>query len=308
MEFKRKFDIKIIRLLRKIILQNHIEIINAQSSWDRYSSILVKWLYRLKIKVIHTRRQTPMSMGGIFQNFLYIKGTDKIIAVSRGVQQDLVRLGIPASHIEVIHNGTPKEKYKSLDIKFINELREKFDIQPGDLVIGCVSRLKKQKQLLQALQLIDRAVKVVFVGIDNISEFQEIISNYKIPHNVYFEGNVPATAVLNYYKLFNIHVLASTMEGLSQSLLEAMALEVPVIATAAAGNLDLIHDGGNGLLFEDGNIAQLAEKINLLLTDPKLIKKITENAKITALEEFSIDNTIENYEKFFLQLLNEKEF
>ncbi|CAN5604723.1 glycosyltransferase family 4 protein [soil metagenome] len=305
-EFRRKFDYKNIRQLRKIIIQYQIEIINAQSSWDRYSSILVRWCYRLKVKVVHTRRQTPMSMGGFFQNFLYIHGTDKIIAVSKGVKNDLEKLGIPSSHIKVIHNGTPKGKYEFLDQNFIKKLKEKFDINSEDFVIGCVSRLKKQVQILQALNQIKRNVKVIFVGIENNPDFQEIISKYPSDHKIFFEGNIPDTVVLNYFKIFDTHILASTMEGLSQSMLEAMALEVPVIATAAAGNLDLVKDGENGLLFEDGNIEQLAENINLLMSNQQIRNSLSEKAKRTALEEFSIDRTIEKYEDFFNELLNEK--
>jgi L-malate glycosyltransferase len=306
MEFRRKFELKNIRHLKRIILHHQIDIVNAQSSWDRYSSIFARWIYRLKVKIVHTRRQSPMSMGGFLQNFLYTYGTDKIVAVSREVKQELVKKGLPESHIEVIHNGTPIEKYNLLDPDYIDNLKSKFNIQSGDFVIGCVSRLKKQEQLLQALNYLTEEVKLIFVGIEEKSEFQSIISGYPVPHKIYFEGNINGLQVLNYYKIFDVHILPSTMEGLSQSLLEAMALEVPVIATAAAGNLDLIKDGENGLLYEDRNFIQLAEKIKFLMNNKNLRSKLKEKGRITALEDFSMEQTIKGYENFFSGLIEEK--
>ncbi len=69
MKYKRKIDLPFIIHLKKIVLDKNIHIINAQSSWDRYSSIFVRWFFKLPVKVVHTRRQIPMSMGGFFSKF-----------------------------------------------------------------------------------------------------------------------------------------------------------------------------------------------------------------------------------------------
>ncbi|NVJ64665.1 MAG: glycosyltransferase family 4 protein, partial [Flavobacteriaceae bacterium] len=106
--------------------------------------------------------------------------------------------------------------------------------------------------------------------------------------------------------IFDADILASTMEGLSQSLLEAMALETPVIATAYAGNLDLIEDGKNGLLFEDGDIEKIAELIQRVRTDQSLRNTLIANGKVTALQKFNIDRTITNYEEYFQSLIAQK--
>src|SRR5690606_38503924 len=151
----------------------HIQIINAQSSKDRYTSIFAKWLFGLKVKVVHTRRQKPESIGGFLQNWLYVKGTDKIVAVSNGVKKFLVAQKIPQNHIEVIYNGTPRQKYEAVDLKRSEELKKKYNILDGDFVIGCVSRKKSQDQLLRALHYVPFKTKVIFVGIEKYSEYQE---------------------------------------------------------------------------------------------------------------------------------------
>lgn len=305
MTFKGKFDRVNMRQIRDVVEKHGIQLINAQSGKDRYTSILANKLHKLGVKVILTRRQISRSAGGIVSWF-YQWGTDRIVAVSDGVKRSLEKNGIASKHIKVIYNGTPLEKYESIDEAYVDSLREKFAIKPGELVIGCVSRLKKQIQILQALQLVEFPVKVVFAGAKREEEFEEIISKYKQPHQLYFEGVVPSDRVLEYYRLLDIKILPSTTEGLSQSLLEAMAMGVPVIATNAAGNPDLIQDKVNGLLFEDEDVEELARKITLLAENPELRKTLVEAGRKTALQDFAIDRTISNYESFFHELIGER--
>jgi glycosyltransferase involved in cell wall biosynthesis len=170
-------------------------------------------------------------------------------------------------------------------------------------VIGCVARLKEQKQLLEAIALLDQAVKVIFVGIESSPEFQKIISGYTLPHEIHFAGAIPNDEALNYYPLFDIKVLPSTIEGLSQSLLEAMALQVPVIATDLGGNRELIDEGRNGYLFENENIQQLASLIKQLKESENLRKQLGEYGQKTALDTFSIDKTVKKHEYLFNQII-----
>lgn len=304
MTFGGKFDFKNWKQIRDVVKEHQIELINAQSSHDRYTSIFANKRYGLGVKIVHTRRQMPMSMGGPLQLFLYNKWTDGIVAVSQQVKEGLIELGIKDSNIEVIHNGTPIEKYDHIDSMKVESLKARFNISPDDFVLGCVSRIKNQIQIIKALKLIDEPLKMIFCGIEATDEMKEIIDSYTTAHELYFEGHVEGTEILPYYKIFHADILASTMEGLSQSLLEAMALETPVIATAYAGNLDLIQDGENGLLFEDGDIERIAELIMEVRRNTSLRTRLIENGKVTALQTFNIENTISNYETYFQLLIN----
>lgn len=304
MVFKGKLDRKNIKHIKKVVEDYKIDLINAQASLDRYSTMFAKWFYKLDVKLVHTRRQKPESDGLFIQTWLYSKKTDKIVAVSDGVKQGLVKLGIPWDHVKVIHNGTPKSKYEKIDPEITHSLKEYYGIKKGDKVIGCVSRKKKQIQILEALKYLDFPVKMIFVGITEPPNFKEIKSTFQVDHRVFFEGKIPPERVLAHYALFDIKILASTMEGLSQSLLESMAMGVPVIATAASGNLDLIKDGENGLLFQDGDVQEIAQKIKYLFDNPLVWEKLSLAGKKTALEDFSIEKVISNYEEFFLSLVN----
>lgn len=279
MTFRSKVDLANMRQLRDVVRRFQIDIVNAQSSRDRYTSIFARQLYSLDCLVVHTRRQKPESMGGVLQKWLYTRGTAKIVAVSEGVKALLAAGGLPASHIEVIHNGTPAQKYAAPDYRQTETLRAKYGLGPQDRVIGCVSRKKQQEQILNALRDVKTPVTLLLVGVSSEPAWERIAAGYGVAHRVICTGRLPAAETLAHYGLFDLKVLASNMEGLSQSLLEAMGFGVPVVATRAAGNMDLIQDGVNGLFFEDGDTKQLAERIERLLADAGLRARLAANGK-----------------------------
>jgi L-malate glycosyltransferase len=307
MTFDSRLDWNAIRRIKGLVRNEGIEIINAQSSYDRYVSILARWLYRLPIKLYHTRRQRSESMGGFLQNWLYTSGTNKIIAVSQDIKNSLIEKGLPPEHIHVIPNGTPIEKYQNWQPEKTEQLRQQYNLAEQDFVIGCVSRLKKQAQVVAALAQIDQPLTMFFVGIEENALPAHLVAQARnCGHCLHFVGSVSGADVIHYYPLFRANILASTIEGLSQAGLESMAMGIPLIATAAAGNLSLVRDGENGLLFEDNNIDQLAEHIRLIRNSPQVCQKLSMAGKKTALEEFSIEKTIDRYELFFRQELGIK--
>lgn len=301
--FKSKWDIKSMRAIRDIVLRDKIEIINAQASYDRYLTIFARWLYKLPVKVVHTRRQMPLSVGGL-QSWFYTKGTDQIIAVGEGVKEALVKKGTPENHVTVIYNGTPHEKYKHINDDQVSALIEKYKLKGNTRVIGCISRLKKHDQVVKALALIDEPITAFFLGFTAEQLGLEIVREAEKKHTLHFLGLVDPSELLAYYKLFNIYILPSTTEGLSQAVLEAMYMGVPVLATRALWNRGMIDEMENGVLFEDENIKDLANKIDTTLNDKNLLAKLSKASIQTAHEKFTIERTIENYIRFFNQLRN----
>lgn len=301
MPLRSKLSLHNMRLIRDAVKQYNIDIINAQSSRDRYTSIFAKYLFGLGAAVVHTRRQKPESIGGFLQRQFYVRGTARIIVVSDELKRTFVKKGFPPNHIEVIYNGLPPERFIHDPAK-TEALRKKMGILPKDVVIACVSRRKKQEQLLAALPLLNKPdIKVVFVGIE-AGSLDHYVQQYGVKNPIIYAGIVPGDEIRHYYPLFDVHVLPSTMDGFGLALVEAMGAGVPVVATRAQGFIDVLDGEKNGLWFDDGNIAQLATKINTLLTDAELRKRLTTAAKIAAVERFSLEKTLDRYEEVFEQI------
>ena len=304
------FDVVAIRKIRDIVREHQIDIVNAQAGRDRYNSMYARFFYNLPAAFVHTRRQMPSSSGGRLKSWLYYYGTDAIIAVSHAVKQGLVKKGLPADHIHVIYNGTPREKYASLDSSRIHELAALYNINPDTHVVGCVARVSKRKhhaQLLQALKYVNSPVTLLFVGASKRPELVALANEIADKHTVHFCGTIPPVDSLHHMALFDVFVLPSTMEGLSQSILEAMALGIPVLATRAGGNIDLVRDDINGFLFDHNDVHGLAKRIEQLLSNASLRTALAERAKQTALREFSIELTIDFHEQFFQSLLSKRQ-
>ncbi|NJL76439.1 MAG: glycosyltransferase family 4 protein [Saprospiraceae bacterium] len=290
------------RQIKAIVEKYQIQLINAQSSKDRYTSILSRWRYGLNVKLVHTRRQTPQSVGGWLQNTFYTKGTDKIIVISEQLKKTFIRQGIPASHLEVIYNGVHPDFFAALDDNKVQALRSHYQLTPEDRVIGCVARLKKQDQLVRALQWLGKEVKLLLVGVE-VGTFDELAHRLNLTQTILYAGKVKREELANYYALFDVFVLPSTTDGFGLVLIEAMGMGIPVIGTRSEGIIDVLENGKNGLLFEDGDDKGLADSIELIMNTPQVRNELIAAGRIAVQQTFTLERTIERYEQFFEALI-----
>jgi L-malate glycosyltransferase len=133
-------------------------------------------------------------------------------------------------------------------------------------------------------------VRLVMVGIDPMGPLADEARAVPPPHAAVclpFTSDVRAL-----YELLDLVLLPSRSEGLSQGLLEAMALGKPVIASAAGGNLDLIAPEIDGVLVSALDPVAWARGMDLLLTDPEEAGRLGAAARRTARETFALEHTV----------------
>jgi glycosyltransferase involved in cell wall biosynthesis len=309
MPFNGKMDKETRSIVKELIRKENIQIINAQSSEDRYVGPMINFLARKKVKIIQTRRQNPKKMIGLnrfFQNIFNNYFCDRVVVVSEALKNIFIERGIHADKIKVIHNGTPTDQYQpNLDLK--KKLQEELDYTDKDIVIGCVARYKNQPQFVKALQHLPAEWKVLYVGLDEElyrDRFPDEPDILDVPQEVKCLGIVEDKAkVIQYYTLMTVNVLPSTMDGFGLTLVESMAMGTPVVATNFAGIPDVVQHESNGLLYENENYQDFANQIKRLVEDRTLREKVLANGRKTAFDTFSIENTIVKYEKFFRELI-----
>lgn len=301
---RSRVDRKAIRYLRDVVREHDIQIVNAQSSKDRYITIFAKLFYGLRCLVFHTRRQYPLSAGGPLQTWLYTRFTERIIVISHELKTIFVKKGYPARSLHVIHNGIPASRLKQWSPAQVDTIRARFNITPDDVVVGCVSRPKKQEQIVKAVkQLGNPKIKVMLVGVPE-GHYDALCAELGLTNPVIYAGFVPSEEVLNCYAVFSVSVLASTMDGFGLVLVEAMAMGCPVVATNFGGIRDVVTHGENGLLFEDGDIAALAHAIDRCVGDPALREALIARGHETV-KRFSLEQTVTRYEQFFEDCLRQ---
>ena len=182
MQIRGKFDFQNWAEIRDIVRKEGIQIINAQSSHDRFTSIFAKLRFSLPVHIVHTRRQNPLSSLGWFHTFINSNFTSGIVVISEGLKQIFIEKGYPEDHLKVIHNGIPSQRLKKWNQERVDQFRASLDIQENDKIVGCISRLKEQEQLIAAVaKMNDSNIRLVFAGVSN-EQMHPILQKY-FQHN-----------------------------------------------------------------------------------------------------------------------------
>ena len=276
--------------LARLIVHERVALVNSQSARDRSALTWLGLTRRLGVPFVATRRQMPRTL--FLENWVTSRVAARMIAVSDAVAEALVRRGTPRSRIAVVPNGLVAAR---IDVPVspaaVEAWRGRIGWDPGRRTMGIVSRRKDQAVVLAALEQVLSPVRLVLAGVEPDERLDAAIARVPGRHAVVVIPFVSDIRPL--YELLEIVLLPSQMEGLSQALLEAMALGKPVVASAAAGNLDLVTDRADGLLVAPTEPAAWASAIELLLGDPALRQGLARTARRTARETYSLERTVE---------------
>jgi sugar transferase (PEP-CTERM/EpsH1 system associated) len=227
-------------------------------------------------------------------------------AVSQDLANSLIeKVGIPATRISHICNGVDLSRFERLavrrDIPGFSE--------PQQLVFGTVGRLqdvKEQWLLIEALALLPSlspnadAARLVIVGDGPMrARLEKEIVERNLVGKVLLAGaqnNVP-----DWLQSLDVFCLPSRAEGISNTILEAMASGLPAIATRVGGNPELVVDKTTGLLIPHSDARALAGAMAALLDDGAVRRTYAEAAHARAHKEFSIDTMVSRYTQLYLK-------
>jgi glycosyltransferase involved in cell wall biosynthesis len=292
-----------VREIYNIISKQKIDIVHTHASFSgRIAGKLAG------CKVVLTRHGLARSDTGIINRGLtYLLSkmfTDKIIAVSRAVKINLIETGVPADMINIIHNGIDLSSLESPK----PVLRSKYKIPIDTPVVGIVARLVIEKGYEYALRAIKYVKKeypnvlLVVVG-DGPQEhyLKSLCNELDLTKNVIFLGY--KQNVENIVADFDVFVLPSVSEGLGLAMLEAMAIERPVIATEVGGIPEVIKHKYNGMLVPPKDEKALADYIIHVLSSPDEARTMGKNAKITIIERFSAKSMAKKTSDIYEEIL-----
>lgn len=214
------------------------------------------------------------------------------IAVSRDLEAWLRRdIGVPAHRLHQIYNGVDSVKFHPR-----SGPRPEF-AHPESIVFGSVGRMVEVKDyplLVRAfIQLMrqqpDRAerARLAIVGAGPAREdCLDMLRGAGLEHLAWLPGERDDIAAI--MQMIDVFVLPSKNEGISNTILEAFASGLPVIATAVGGNVELVQDGANGLLVQPGDLDGMVRALLFYLDSPARIAGHGQNARRQAEQRFSI--------------------
>lgn len=213
------------------------------------------------------------------------------------------KVGIPDSKIRRICNGVDTERFHPSRPKVVVGDCPWSDAEMR-LVIGTVGRMhgvKDQMTLARAfVELLKRqpesknTVGLIMIGDGPLREqVRQLLDENDLLDQAWLPGERSDVAEL--MRGFDVFVLPSQAEGISNTILEAMASGLPVIATRVGGNPELVEHGKTGFLVERQNPSELAGRLSDYIGDPKLCNEHGNNGRERALQAFSIDAMVKNY-------------
>jgi glycosyltransferase involved in cell wall biosynthesis len=219
---------------------------------------------------------------------------DRRVAIEKGV--------VSPSKIHTVINGINTKKFENVVPP--ESLRSELDPSGQCILIGTTGRLaphKGYRQLIRAMPSVLRefpGARVIFVGDGPLeAELKGLADQLGVSDQCRFLGF--RTDIPELQAVFDIFVLPSLREGLSISLLEALAAGKPIVATNIKGNREVIDHGVNGLLVNPEDPAGLAEGIIRLIRDKELARgmgeRAREKAKASFNEEAMVRRTLDLY-------------
>jgi glycosyltransferase involved in cell wall biosynthesis len=277
-----------------------VDQINSQSARDRAALTWLGLTRQLTVPLVVTRRQMPLTFP--LENWLVSRVATRVVAVSKSVGEALIRRGTPRRKLVVIPNGLVTERVDGpVSVAEVENWRATIGWDSSRRTIGIVARPKDQAVVLRALEHVGTPVRLVLAGVDPTSKLGELAARTAPPHAVVCVPFTPAIRPL--YELLELVLLPSRSEGLSQGLLEAMALGKPVLASDSTGNRDLITDGVDGRLLPPASPGAWASAIEEILADRRLAARLGAAARNTSRVTFSLERTIEQTAQLYRSLL-----
>ena len=249
--------------------------------------------------------------------FIYLekiaaKFSDALVFVSEADLETGLKNGIgKKSQYRLIRSAIPRIQFNNLEKnKEIN--RKKLGIPDNVLVIGNVGRLSDQKnpiewiQIAQKISLEEDNVVFLLVGDGPLRlDVEEEINEFFLSEKFILPGLT--RDVLSYFSIIDIFLITSLWEGLPRTVLEAMAMGIPVVAYKSGGIPEIVSDGITGYLCKAGDIESMVKRSIFLLKNHLLREEMGRKGNLLIRNDFDLQVMIEHISKLYTELLTQKQ-
>lgn len=308
----KSMDIKSILPMRAMLKRVKPDIVHTHAS---LSSRIAARFYG-KCKIIYTRHCAyppsdfmKSSLGRFIGRIIAKLFSDRTIAISKAVKENLTETGVPEEMITVMMNGV--EPLVELTEEEKSTVKEKYGILHGEKTAGMIGRLEPVKGHEYFIRAIKECndnginVKGLIVGTGGIEkELKQLVAELKIEDKIVFTGFLDdVSPVVN---IIDVFVNASYgTEASSLAMLEAMSLGKPVVATKYGGNPYQVKTGKTGLLVPIKNKDFLSDAIVQLLIDDETYAEFSSNTKEEYDKHYTAAVMARNIEKVYSTVLSD---
>lgn len=236
-----------------------------------------------------------------------LKNRDDLLIAECDSSRDFLigRLGYAKDKVRTIRNGVDLAGWPVSRVDR-RKRRMELPLSSGDLLVGAVGRLDKQKgfsSLIEAMaQLKKTNLRCVILGDGSErARLEALVRKHELEKFVWLPGE--RGDIASWLSAFDIYCLPSLWEGLPNALLEAMALGLPVVASAIDGIPEAVKNGGTGLLVPASHPAALAKALKNLAADPARRAALGAAAHACVTDKFTLRRMIDEYEDAYATVL-----
>ena len=302
----RSFDFPWLYQLVKLLRRRSIDVIHAHEfAMNVYGALLSRITGIPNVTTVHGKNYYCEKLRRRL-GYRFAARQSIMVAVSEDLKQFLVKsTAIPPERIRVVPNGINLNRY--LTNGEDATVRRELGIKAGSPVIGTVGNLfavKGQIYLIRACRIVAKTfpdfVLLVAGEGEELTVLQTEAHDLGIQENVKFLGfreDVPSLL-----QAMDVFVLPSLSEGLPLSVLEAQALQKPVVASDVGGVPEVVEDGISGFLVPPKNPQALADKILLLLRNTQLATDLGKEGRKRVEQAFSLEHMIQEYQSLYEEL------
>lgn len=279
------------------VIRKKWDVIHAQSPYYSF----MPWLLR-------KRFVSTLHVNDLVRCFYY-KNATHLIAISNETKEYANRVfGYEDKDMTIVHHGVDMRFAEEWTVEQRVRFKKEHNIPTDKLIVGLVASIEKRKGhdiLLEAVWRLPKEIKdkvhIVFVGSSKDGKtngwLNELVEKYGEGRVSLFPYQDPEV----FYKIFDIFVLPSRLEGFGLVVIEAMLTGCCVIRSNVEGAYEQIDNGENGYIFENENIGQLSDVLKDVIEKDSLREKIAKAGKKKALSQFTskvmAENTIKVYNK-----------
>lgn len=310
-KLQHQFRWRIVRDIYNLIKQKNIKIVRThQYHANFYGRLAAIWAgVPCIVASVHNVYTIDKKIHRRIINRLLSRFTDKVVAVSEAVKDDILKYdGVKRDKVEIIYNGVDVNRFLNVNGDLV---RKEFGINMDAAVVGTVGRLTMQKGhkcLIDAISKIKNnfpEIAFLLIGDGPLKNDLEVYAEtLGMKNNIIFAGtrrNIPEVLAA-----MDIFVFPSLWEGLGTAVIEAMAAGKPIIASDLPPVREMIEHERNGMLALVKNSTALAQSIKLLLDKKTFAESLGRSAQEKASSCFSIETTVNKYSTLFEEVLRNK--
>ncbi|MBI1903239.1 MAG: glycosyltransferase family 4 protein [Planctomycetes bacterium] len=305
------WDLGVVRKMLKVCRSEGVTIWHAHDYKSNALGLLLRRLWPMRLVttvhgwVGHTRRTR-----------LYyaidrwcLRRYERVICVSEELHKTCLDFGVAADKCLLVENAI--DTAQCVRWRSRAEAKQELGLSAQRPLIGACGRLSEEKGFDRLIVAVDKLlsegsdVQLVILGEgDDRTRLQDLVDRLDRRDRIMLPGHF--ADVSPWYEAMDVFALSSLREGLPNVLLEALAWEVPCVATDVGGVSSVIQDGQNGLLLPAGDVPSLAAGLRRLLSDQELQRRLAAEGRETIQRRYSFAHRMERIGRIYDSLVEPK--